>query len=137
MAEEKGEIINEDELTPEEVIARLSEESEVNGEMTVQIVSPEGETFSQSQARQYKIEVANQPTNTRLKCYWKFYLNQYDTDELYEEMIPEGSSNGCNFTSTFIRNRGKLRVVVEVIAENTLSGEEIAKASAEAKYEVQ
>ena len=105
--------------------------------MIAAIVSPEEETFKQSQARQYKVEVTNQPSNTRLKCYWKFYLNQYDTEDLYEKMEPEGSSNGCNFTQTFIRNRGKLRVTVEVVAENILSGEEIARANTEAKYEVQ
>ena len=72
------EVITDGELTPEEVIARLSEESEVNGEMSVEIVSPGGDKFAQSQARMYKAEVSNQPTNTRIECSWKFYLNQYD-----------------------------------------------------------
>lgn len=124
-------------LTPEEVLERLSEESETNGEMSVAIVSPVEATFQQSQARLYKAEVTQKPSNTRVTCSWKFYLNQYDTEELYREVEAPGGSDGCGFTQTFIDRRGQLRVVVTAVATNTLSGEEIARASAEMKYVVE
>ena len=106
-------------LTPEQVLLEMDERDnpEVQGPLSAEIVSPVGDSFQMSQARMYKAEITN-GINSLYKqtvCDWKFYLNEYDQEELYEEMeVPVNGDGWCGFTQTFINKRGKLRIVLEV-----------------------
>lgn len=138
-AETKDPDSSDEELTGEEVIELLEEREkvEITGPMSVEIVSPEEETFIPSQARMYKAVVTNFPKNAFGECEWLFYLNQYDQEELYQQQttrVTQGSS--CAFTSTFIKSRGELRVEVRVVATNPPGEEVIAEAVGERKYTV-
>lgn len=130
-------------LTPEEVIKRLEEQETVKIEepISIEIISPEGEDFLQGQARFYKAEISNFPENAMGKCYWKFYLNEYEEEVLYEEMttgVSPGSSNmdqaSCGFTSSFIENKGELRIEVLAQLTSRSSDEVLAEAVSERTY---
>ncbi len=125
-----------EELTPEEAIRRLeeSEEVKVTGPMTAEITSPKEEEFLQSQARLYKAEITNFPKNARGSCEWLFYLNQYDEEELYEQMTTPVIQDSCKFTSTFISNRGELRVEVKITAVDPSDEEIVAETVSEREY---
>lgn len=106
------------------------------GPITVEIVSPEEETFLQGQARMYSAKITNL-TRTMSKsyvCNWKFYLNQYSEETLYEEKEIAAGSDRCAFTSTFIEDRGNLRVVVELIISDYNTKEVLETYTAERNY---
>lgn len=126
-------------LTPEEVLARMDAEEGVGadpGNVEVSIVSPEGEVFSQGQARMYDAKIENLPQGFSCLCHWKFYLNEYAEEVLYKEMDIPCTATGCGFTSTFIENRGDLRVKLDLDIIN-FGKEKVREISTERKYQVQ
>lgn len=127
-----------EELSAEEAVRLLeeSEKIEITGTMTAEIVSPEGEVFMPSQARMYEADISNFPKNASGECQWSFYLNQYDQEELYQEMTTPVIQDSCKFTSTFIANRGELRVEVKVVAADRSGEEIVAETVAEREYTV-
>lgn len=130
---------NDDEnLTPEEVLRRMDEAEKVvmDGPISIDIVSPEGDNFMQSQARMYEAKITNFPKNAQGECAWKFFLNQYDEEALYEEMQTQIIQSECGFTSTFIENRGDLRVVVKATIKDPITKEVLDEVTAERKYKV-
>ncbi len=131
-------IDSSEELSAEEALRLLEEgeKIEVTGTMTAEIVSPEGEVFMPSQARMYEADITNFPKNASGECQWSFYLNQYDQEELYQEMTTPVIQDSCKFTSTFIANQGELRVEVRVIATDGSGGEIVAETIAEREYTV-
>ncbi|MGI6278590.1 MAG: hypothetical protein ACOYJ8_02165 [Patescibacteria group bacterium] len=128
-----------EELPGEEAVRFLEEgeKVEITGPMSVEIISPEGETFIPSQARMYKAVITNFPKNASGECEWLFYLNQYDQEELYQQQTTRVTQDGyCTFTSTFIKSRGELRVEVRVVATDPPREKVIAEAVSERKYTV-
>lgn len=133
------------ELTPEQVLAQMDAAEGVGleqGSITVAIISPEEEKFSQSQARFYNAQIKGLVNGSSCTCDWKFYLNEYDEETLYQQMDDRqctGSDKNtglvCGFTSTFINSRGDLRVVVDVEVEK--DGQIVQTASDEKKYRVE
>ena len=134
------------ELTPEEVLARMDAEEGVGveqGPVSVDIISPEGDKFQPGQARFYNAKVDGLEAGRSCSCDWKFYLNEYDEETLYETMDDRrctGSDRSqglvCGFTSTFVSDRGDLRVTVDVEVKN-YQGEVEQTATTEKKYRVQ
>jgi hypothetical protein len=108
-------VTSSDTLSPEDVLENLDGDSnQPSGPLSIEIVGPEGETFQKSQARHYEAKVTNLG-NFKGMCYWWFCLNAYDTEELYQEQTTQVTGGEkCGFTSTFINERGELRVVVRV-----------------------
>lgn len=121
----------EQELTPEQVIAQLEKAEGIGvkqGPIAVEIISPEEEIFSPSQAKHYRAEIEGLKTGSSCSCDWKFYLNENIEEALYKEMtdrpcttVNEGLEDEqlyvCGFTSTFIDKVGELRVEVAVEVE--------------------
>lgn len=116
------------ELTPEEVLQGMDEGvEEVSGPVEIKIISPEGDTFVPRQARMWKAQIENLSLTypDKATCDWKFYLNEYSEEVLYKEqstqVTPDNDGTGkiCAFTSTFIENRGELRVVVDLKVERS------------------
>ncbi len=134
-----------EELTPEEVIARLNEEEGIGveqGPVEAEIISPEEESFMPSQARLYRARIEGLEKGSKCTCNWKFYLNEYDEEVLYQQMDDRPCTGGdleeglvCGFTTTFIKSRGDLRVHVDVEVEK--QGEIVQTAEAEKMYKVQ
>lgn len=110
---------NDDALTPEEVLARMDQEEwSSTWPLLVKIISPEEAIFTPGQARFYKAEVQWNAENARCQCHWKFYLNEYDEETLYQQMDGTCGGGWCGFTSTFIESRGDLRVHLDVNTTN-------------------
>jgi hypothetical protein len=112
-------------LTPEEVIEQLEEESTLEGDIVMSIISPEEETFIPNQARLWKAKLDGIENNVSfaVNCHWKFYLNENNEEVLYKEMenrsvLTKENPEVCAFTSTFIDKVGKLRVVLEAEVVN-------------------
>lgn len=126
-------------LSPEEVLERMDRQESVRlpDSLDLEIVSPEGNAFQKGQARMYKGTSPNFPDNASGTCTWKFYLNQYDTEKLYEEMEGRVIQKSCTFTSTFIEDRGKLRVTLDVTVLDPITKLPLATASAERNYLVE
>jgi len=112
------------------------ENSEVEHNLRLTIISPEGDTFQVRQARMYNALVeGNGKYSNLVKCHWEFFLNQNNKEELYKTMDNGGVLSGetkemCGFTTTFIEAKGKLRVkltltVYDAVNDNleTISGE--------------
>ncbi len=85
------------------------------------IIGPEGETIFPGQARMYNalLEGNQKYEYTRIRCNWKFYLNENNEEVLIQEMENTSAMSGeskevCGFTSTFIERVGKLRVVLNI-----------------------
>ncbi len=119
------------------------EEIEKPHNLKLALISPEGENFEEGQARFYKafLEGNGKYESARLKCHWKFYLNQNNEEALYEEMENTGilgleDKEVCGFTSTFIEDRGVLRVVLTLTLQNML-GEDLETIEAERTYIVE
>jgi len=132
-------------LTPEEVIARMDQADGVGveqGPISVEIISPTEPTFEPSQARLYKAAIDGVAKGRNCSCDWKFYLNQYDQEAPYQQMgdrqctPQEDGQYVCAFTSTFIKDRGDLQVLVEVEVGDR-QGEVVQTGSAEKTYRVQ
>ena len=88
---------------------------------TFSIISPEGDAFEKGQARGWKAKLENYESelDAMADCNWKFYLNENNEEILYQEqtgrvILSIDGKNYCGFTSTFIENRGELRVVVTI-----------------------
>lgn len=130
------------ELTPEEVIARMNEEEGIGveqGPVDVEIIGPEGETFVLGQARHYQAQVLGLENGSKCSCNWRFYINENNDEYLYREMTDVGCSRKssieghvCGFTSTFIEKIGELRVHVDVEVEK--QGEIVQEAKADRMY---
>ena len=113
--------VNDDTLTPEEVLARMDKEEwiwVIQWPIEVNIISPEEEKFMPGQARFYKAEIKGLEQGYSCECNWKFYLNEYDEETLYREMSGQCTPDRCGFTSTFIDSRGNLRVHLDVNVKN-------------------
>ena len=125
------------EMSPEDVIEQMDGGTEqVTGPPAIEIISPEGDSFVMSQARMYKAKVSNLG-NYKGVCYWKFYLNQYDEEELYREQETQVTGDDtCGFTSTFIDNRGELRVEVTLETQDYNTGDSVETVIDEATYSV-
>lgn len=128
--------------TPEQVLQELKdlENPQAQGPLSAKIVSPQGKTFSVSQARLYNAEIENAISSLYkdTDCNWKFYLDENNEEILYrEQTVPVSSNDHCGFTSTFIDKRGKLRVLVEVVISDEETGEVLDTYSAEKEYTVQ
>ena len=124
-------------LSPEDIINQMDGGSEeVTGPLSVEITSPKGDSFVMSQARMYEASVSNLGSN-KGTCYWKFYLNQYDEEELYREQETQVTGDDtCGFTSSFIDNRGELRVEVTLESQDYYTKEIIEATTDEARYTV-
>ncbi len=137
---------NSEELTPEQVLENMDKETvtdSIGENVTLTIVSPEGDAFDQGQARLWRAEFAGIETGAsfKAKCHWDFYLNEYAEETLYEQMDNSSissieSTKACGFTSTFIDSRGKLRVVLTAEVTNSY-GKAIATYTAERNYTVE
>ncbi len=130
------------ELTPEEVLQQMEEPTSIGQNVQMSIISPTEETFMAKQARmwQAQLEGIEVDKSFRAICHWEFYLNQYDDEVLYQQMdnksaVSSQSPQLCAFTSTFIENKGKLRVKLNVEVQNGYN-EIIGNYTAEAKYTV-
>lgn len=125
------------ERTPEGVLRDLDGETvPVTGPLTVEIISPEGDSFMMSQARMYSATVSNMGNNKGV-CHWKFYLNEYEEETLYREQDTQVTGGDtCGFTSTFIDRRGNLRVEVVLEVQDRYSSETLQTVSDEALYKV-
>ncbi len=129
-------------LTPEDVIKQLEGDASLEGDIEMNIISPEGETFQQGQARLWKAKLENIENDSSfgVNCHWKFYINENNEEVLYREMenrsgVSKEDPELCGFTSTFIDRVGKVRVVLE--AEVVKSGDEIVNSfTAEREYTV-
>lgn len=97
-------IVEEGEDNTEEV----SQVSGSNG-VKIAITSPEGTEFYKGQARMWKLDIQgfNPGPGASKVCHWTFYLNGVK----YQEM-PD--NKGCAFTSTFIEQKGSLKVEVRI-----------------------
>lgn len=124
------------ELTPEEALEALDPTVEIKEPLEVEIISPEEKSFLPGQARYYKAEITNFPKNASGRCEWKFFLNENNEEILYEEMETNIARESCGFTSTFIKNVGKLRVEVTVLIENPTTKEVLTQKTAGRSYVV-
>jgi len=123
-------------LTPEEVIEQLE------GDIKMSIISPEGDTFIPNQARLWKAKLdgIENSVSFAVNCHWKFYLNENNEEVLYKEMenrsvLTKENPEVCAFTSTFIDRVGKLRVVLDA---EVVNGDDIVDTfTAEREYTVQ
>lgn len=105
------------------------------------IIGPEGETIFPGQARMYEalLEGNQKYESARVRCNWKFYLNENNEEVLIQEMdntsVMSGeSSEVCGFTSTFIDRVGELRVVLNITLFNAM--EDLESVEAERAYTV-
>ncbi len=103
------------------------------------IIGPEGETIFPGQARMYEalLEGNQKYEYTRLRCNWKFYLNENNEEVLIQEMDNTSLMSGeskevCGFTSTFIEKVGKLRVVLNMTLHDAI--EDLESIEAERTY---
>lgn len=138
-------ITAEENLSPEEVLARMDAAEGVGliqGPVEVKIISPEEEKFSQGQARNYQASIDGLVNGSSCYCDWKFYLNEYDEETLYQQMNDRqctgtntSGSLVCGFTSNFIKSRGDLRVHVDIRVNK--DGGVVQTSSAEKKYRVE
>jgi hypothetical protein len=125
--EKSGVEAEDDELSPEEVIARMDKEEGIGveqGPVDVEIIGPEGEAFMPRQARYYQAQVLGLENGSSCNCDFKFYLNENNEEYLYKEMTNRGCTRRasvegqvCGFTSSFIAKVGELRVHVDVEVE--------------------
>jgi len=110
--------------------------------LSLEIIGPEGETIFPAQARMYNAFIKGNAKYqiAQISCHWKFYLNEYNDEVLFEEMenksvLSEGEKEICGFTDTFINKIGKLRV--ELTADlSTLAGDPLESLTAERSYTV-
>ncbi|MGI6484276.1 MAG: hypothetical protein ACOX0R_01445 [Candidatus Dojkabacteria bacterium] len=127
------ESVFEDESTPEE------EQKEHNLKLT--IVGPKEDVILRGQARMYDALVeGNGKYSKRVRCSWKFYLNENNEEVLFREQdtsnwLSEESENICGFTSTFIDKIGKLRVVLTMTVYDA-TNDNIETITAEREYTV-
>lgn len=129
-------------LSPEEVLENLAEPTSLNGNITMTIVSPEEENFEKGQARMWQAQLDGIEAGESFKatCHWQFYLNENNEEIPYEEMenssiVEKEDPTLCGFTSTFINNRGKLRVKLTADIRNSY-GEILETFTAERSYTV-
>jgi hypothetical protein len=118
---------DDNELSPEEVIARMDKEEGIGveqGPVDVEIISPEEESFMPRQARYYQAQVLGLENGSSCSCDFKFYLNENNEEYLYKEMADRACARRasvegrvCGFTTTFIDKIGELRVQVDVEVE--------------------
>lgn len=109
---------DEDTLTPEEVLEQMDEEAStiLSDDIYVSIISPEGDSFSIGQARNWEAEFTGIEKGTlKASCTWEFYMN----DELYRTMENTSATSAddptaCGFTSTFIDVYGKVDVRLKI-----------------------
>jgi len=132
---------NEDEnvyVPPEE---ESDEEIEARHNLTLKIISPEEEIFSERQARYYNaLAEGNAKYSNLIKCHWDFYLDQNNGEALYQTMDNGGVLSGeskevCGFTSTFIEASGNLRVVLTMTVYDAVN-DNLETVTAERKYVV-
>ncbi len=131
---------SEDYLTSEEEYPEVP--TTISENVTMKIISPEGETFEKSQARGWKAQLEGMETNNsfRVECHWEFFLNENNEEVLYEQMdnssiVSKEDPDLCGFTSTFIDSRGKLRVKLTADIQNAY-GESLKIFTAERSYTV-
>lgn len=105
------------------------------------IISPEGDTIFPGQARMYEalLEGNQKYESARVRCNWKYYLNENNKEVLIQEMDNSSvmfgeSKEVCGFTDTFIDRVGKLRVVLNITLFNAM--EDLESVEAERLYTV-
>lgn len=135
------EIINEQTQEYIDNTNTAEEEKEVEHNLKLTIISPEGESFSARQARMYEALIeGNGKYSNQVKCHWEFFLNQNNEEALYQTMDNSGILSGeskeiCGFTSTFIESKGILRVKLTVTVFDAVN-ENIESVSGERTYTV-
>lgn len=132
-----------DNSTPEYVLEQLEGAKTIGSDVKMTIIGPEEETFSQGQARMWQAKLEGIETEKGLSatCHWEFFLNEYSEEVLYEEMdnrsgVSKEDPTLCGFTSTFIENRGKLRVKLTAEIKNSYR-ETLDTFTAEREYTVE
>ncbi len=116
-------------------------EKEIEHNLKLTIISPEGESFYVRQARMYKALIeGNGKYSNQIKCHWEFFLNQNNEESLYQTMDNTGILSGeskeiCGFTSTFIESKGVLRVKLTVTVSDAVN-DNIESVSGERIYTV-
>lgn len=135
--------ISDETMTPENVLAQMEESSSLGDKVEMLIISPEEEVFMPRQARMWEARLNNieKGAHGKAVCHWQFYLNENNEEVLYKEMenssgVSSDNPDLCAFTSTFIENRGKLRVKLDVVIKN-MYGDILGEYSAEKKYSVE
>ena len=130
-------------MTPEDVLAQMEGPSSLGDKVEMVIASPEEEVFIPKQARMWEARLDNIEKGAygKATCHWQFYLNENNEEVLYKEMenssgVSSDNPDLCAFTSTFIENRGKLRVKLDVVIKN-MYGDILGEYSAEKKYLVE
>lgn len=119
--EDKVASINDESQTENEIAEDENSETTNKGPITLEITSPEEETFIPRQARMWKAELKNYVNDygTPAECKWSFYLNENNEETLYQQqdgraVLSTDGENSCAFTSTFIEKVGKLRAVIDL-----------------------
>lgn len=120
---------NTQDLTPGEVLENMEEPTTLGEDETLSIVSPEGDSFENRQARMWQGEFENISIDKSVTavCHWEFYINEYDSEVLYQTMdnktiVSKDSPRVCTFTSTFIEKKGALRVKLSVEVTSLYEG---------------
>jgi hypothetical protein len=111
-----------------------------NHNLTLEIIGPEGDKIFPAQARMYNAYIKGNAKYAAAKilCHWKFYLNEYNDEVLFQEMentsiLGEAEKEICGFTHTFINKPGQLRV--ELTAElTTIAGDPLETVVANRSY---
>ena len=115
------------------------EDSDSIGEnVTLEIVSPEEPTFMANQARKWEGELKDIESDRSFKtvCKWEFFLNG-NAYESREDSTPVSKKypDICTFVSTFIEDKGELRVKLTVDIQNAYD-EVLDTYTAERNYSV-
>ena len=135
---------NEDADNTQQVIQEIEDGDDEEVEqkehlLKLTIISPEGETIFPGQARMYEalLEGNQKYDYARVRCNWKYYLNENNEEVLIQEMDNTSLMSGesrevCGFTSTFIEKVGKLRVVLNMTLHDAI--EDLESIEAERTY---
>jgi hypothetical protein len=111
-----------------------------NHALALEIIGPEGDKIFPAQARMYNAYIKGNAKYemAKINCHWKFYLNEYSDEVLFQQMdnssiLSEAEKEVCGFTHTFINKPGQLRV--ELTAElTTIAGDPLETVVAERAY---
>lgn len=99
----------------------IEETTSIGERVTVEIVSPEEPTFMANQARKWEGEVKDIESDNSFTavCKWEFFLNG-NAYQSREDSTPVSKKypDICTFVSTFIEDRGELRVKLTVDIQN-------------------
>lgn len=111
-----------------------------NHSLFLEITGPEGDKIYPAQARMYNAYIKGNAKYAvaRIMCHWKFYLNEYTDEVLFQTMettsiLSQAEKEVCGFTHTFINKPGQLRV--ELTADLiTMNDEPLETVTAERSY---